>query len=113
MGLSAEKAARQHSESISDKFVVKTASCTLTVREQRVFVDSSGSATAVAIALPNVTEAKGLTFSIICPTGGYQGTITITASSTFDFAAPTIGEATDGCLLYSDGYTWWTLAVIT
>ncbi len=105
-----ERAARIHGErSGDDKFVVKTASCTLTVREQRVHVDST--AGAVAIALPNVSEAKGLTFSIICTV--YVSAVTITAASTYDFAYTAISEATDGNLLYSDGFTWWELAAIT
>ena len=105
------RAARIHGErSGDDKFAVKTASCTLTVREQRVHVDSSAG-DAIAIALPNVAEAKGLMFSIICT--AYSGAVTITAASTYDFAYTAIAEATDGNLLYSDGYTWWELAAIT
>ena len=92
-----------------DKFVVKTASCTLTVREQQVHVDSTDGA--VAIALPNVVEAKGLFFSIICTV--YVSAVTITAASTYDFAYTAISEATDGGLYYSDGFTWWELSVIT
>jgi hypothetical protein len=110
MPSTAERAARQHSESVSDKFVVKTAAATLTVREQQVRANTT--AGAMAITLPPVGEARGLTFSIILETDG--GNLTIQdGDDSYNWTDLTCDDALDGFLLYSDGFVWWQLAAIT
>ncbi len=93
-----------------DRFAVKTAAATLKLYEQQVRANTT--AGAMAITLPGVAEAKGLTFSIILETD--NGDLTIQdADDSYNWADLTCDDALDGFLLYSDGKVWWQLAAIT
>lgn len=107
-----ERLARQMREvaSSDDAFAVKTAACTLALYEQQIRANTN--AGAMAITLPPVAEAKGLTFSIILETDG--GNLTIQDhDDSYNWSDLTCDDALDGFLLYSDGYVWWQLAAIT
>lgn len=102
--------ARNKQETVYDQFVVKTVAATLLLTETQVRVDSTLGA--MALTLPSVAEAKGLTYSIILETDG--GNLTIQdADDSYNWADLTCDDALDGFLLYSDGFVWWQLAAIT
>ena len=105
-----DQQARMNNELVRDQFVVKTAAATLTLLETQVRANTT--AGAMAITLPSVAEAKGLTFSIILETD--NGDLTIQdADDSYNWSDLTCDDALDGYLLYSDGHVWWQLAAIT
>jgi len=89
-----------------------TATGSINVYDQVNIVDTSSGA--VAVTLPSVAEAKGRLYSFIKIGGGTNALTLLTLSDD----APTITavealsmeDDNDGCVLYSDGISWWIMA---
>jgi len=109
---------RIDSESIptENKFVkIASAAALLTYQltslQQKVSIDTSGSASAFTLKLAPVAECKGKLVVLMCT--GYSGSITVTAADSTNFSAPTISAANKGAIMYSDGEQWWTISAKT
>ena len=89
------------------KFVVKTTTATLAVYEQIVHVTTAGGA--FTLTMPNVTEAKGRTYSIHL-VAGETTACTLTALGSLDWPGDfTLDATNDRVVLYSDGARWSTV----
>jgi len=102
--------ARVHREQLrDDKFVTKTATCTLKPHELFVNIDST--AGSMTVTLAPVAEMRGKFVTLYVTV--YSGAITIAAGDSVDFTAPTFNGVDDGCVFYSDGVHWWNLGTRT
>ena len=91
----------------TDRRVYKTAAATLTLDETLVICDTTDGA--MAITLPNVSEAAGLMFSIVLQTDGGDLTIQDDGDS-YAWDDRVFDNAGDREVLYSDGYAWHVMA---
>jgi hypothetical protein len=92
-------------------FVTKTATATLKVSENLVYVDSSAGV-AITITLPPAAECFGMIFVIYVI--AYSGAVTLgDGSLSRDFSAPTLNGVDDGQALWCDGQQWWPISTRT
>ena len=94
-------------DTVVDKVVFITSATTLGINDQTVRLDSSGGA--FALTLPNVSEARGMFYSILIRTAGNAVTVQDQDESE-DWTNLTMDLADEKVVLYSDGMAWQPLA---
>lgn len=100
---------------VVDKILHLTADATLTPRDQAVRVSASPATGAITITLPNVSECRGLWFSIVARDADGTNTVTIQDQDESEYWAGdiTMNGPGDVNLLYSDGMMWHQCCGIT
>ena len=107
-----DKQLRHHRDAVINRVLYPEATTQLTVRDQTVRASTvSGGAGAFTITLPSVGEAKGLLFSLFMVARNGSEDITIADKGDDTGLSDIVLNAADErCLLYSDGFHWFTLA---
>jgi len=96
---------RQHAKT---SFI--TAATQLTVRQQLVRATANTEYGDWTLTLPAVSDAAGLTFSIVATIANAK-TITVTdAGDDVNFGDLTLDTDDDGAVLWSDGMRWWEIS---
>lgn len=94
-----------------DDALALTAARTLSVTERVVRCSCATATGNYTIKLPNVSEAVGLIFSVVCTSAadGKAVTLADNDSESEDWSNLTLDTTDDGALLYSDGRKWWII----
>ncbi len=101
---------------------VTTAAASIALRETVVRVSTAGTTGTFTLTLPDVSEAKGMSYSFIATSLAADTSVVITDFGTTEQwtditlnntpagspAAPVI----EGVLLFSDGQKWWTISTL-
>jgi len=92
-----------------EKIVEITAATQLTIRQQNVRVVAATAYPSWTLTLPSVSEASGLTFSIVSSIANSQAVTVTDAGDEGNFSDLTLDTDDDAALLFSDGLRWWVL----